>query len=64
MRQFVGEYKPRHYLLNPDEPMAVGAYATPVYYMEAKRQQAQAMLDAGADRIGASALVGLFQQEG
>ena len=24
----------------------------------------QAMLDAGADRIGASALVGLFQQEG
>ena len=27
-------------------------------------QQAQAMLDAGADRIGASALVGLFQQEG
>ena len=46
VRQFVGEYKPRHYLLNPDEPMAVGAYATPVYYMEAKRQQAQAMLDA------------------
>ena len=42
----MGEYKPRHYLLNPDEPMAVGAYATPVYYMEAKRQQAQAMLDA------------------
>ena len=27
-------------------------------------QQAQAMLDAGADRSGASALVGLFQQEG
>ena len=26
--------------------MAVGAYATPVYYMEAKRQQAQAMIDA------------------
>lgn len=26
--------------------MAVGAYATPVYYMEAKRQQAQAMMDA------------------
>ena len=45
-RQFVGEYKPQHYLLNKDEPMAVGAYATPVYYMEAKRQQAQAMMDA------------------
>ena len=27
-------------------------------------QQAQAMLDAGADRIGASALVRLFQKEG
>lgn len=46
VRKFVGEYKPEHYLLNPDEPMAVGAYATPVYYIEAKRQQAQAMMDA------------------
>ncbi len=46
VREFVGEYKPQHYLLNKDEPMAVGAYATPVYYMEAKRQQAQAMMDA------------------
>ena len=46
VRKFVGEYKPRHYLLNKDEKMSVGAYATPVYYMEAKRQQAQAMMDA------------------
>ena len=46
VKEFVGEYKPQHYLLNKDEKMAVGAYATPVYYMEAKRQQAQAMLDA------------------
>ena len=46
VKEFVGEYKPQHYLLNKDEPMAVGAYATPVYYMEAKRQQAQAMMDA------------------
>ncbi|MPM72454.1 Pyruvate synthase subunit PorA [bioreactor metagenome] len=46
VKAFVGEYKPKHYLLNKDEPMAVGAYATPVYYMEAKRQQAQAMMDA------------------
>ena len=44
--EFVGEYHPQHYLLNKDEPMAVGAYATPVYYIEAKRQQAQAMIDA------------------
>lgn len=46
VKEFVGEYKPAHYLLNKDEKMAVGAYATPVYYMEAKRQQAQAMMDA------------------
>lgn len=46
VKAFVGEYKPKHFLLNKDEPMAVGAYATPVYYMEAKRQQAQAMIDA------------------
>ena len=37
VKEFVGEYKPQHFLLNKDEPMAVGAYATPVYYMEAKR---------------------------
>ena len=46
VKEFVGEYKPEHYLLKKDEPMAVGAYATPVYYIEAKRQQAQAMMDA------------------
>ena len=46
VKAFVGEYHPKHFLLNKDEPMAVGAYATPVYYMEAKRQQAQAMMDA------------------
>ena len=46
VKAFVGEYQPQHYLLNKNEPMSVGAYATPVYYMEAKRQQAQAMMDA------------------
>ena len=46
VRKFVGEYRPSHFLLNKDEPMAVGPYATPVYYMETKRQQAQAMMDA------------------
>mgnify|MGYP004578276579 FL=1 len=46
VKAFVGEYKPQHFLLNKDEPMAVGAYATPVYYMECKRAQAQAMMDA------------------
>ena len=46
VKAFVGEYKPEHYLLNKNEPIAVGAYATPVYYIEAKRLQAQAMMDA------------------
>lgn len=46
VKAFAGEYKPEHFLLNKDEPMAVGAYATPVYYIEAKRAQAQAMMDA------------------
>ncbi|MEA5040679.1 MAG: pyruvate ferredoxin oxidoreductase [Clostridiaceae bacterium] len=46
VRTFVGEYNPQHYLLNKNEPIAVGAYATPVYYIESKRQQAQAMMDA------------------
>lgn len=46
VKKFVGEYKPQHYLLNPKEPMTVGCYATPAYYLEAKRQQAQAMIDA------------------
>ena len=48
VREFVGEYRPKHFLLNPDEPIAVGPYSTPVYYMETKRQQAQATLDARA----------------
>lgn len=46
VKRFVGEYRPENALLGRDTPMSVGAYATPVYYMEAKRQQAQAMLDA------------------
>lgn len=46
VKNFVGEYKPEHALLGKKTPMSVGAYATPVYYMEAKRQQAQAMIDA------------------
>jgi len=46
VKTFVGEYKPEEYLLKKDNPMSVGAYATPAYYMESKRQQAQAMIDA------------------
>ena len=36
-RAFVGEYHPEHYLLNKEEPLAVGPYANPPYIMEAKR---------------------------
>jgi pyruvate ferredoxin oxidoreductase alpha subunit len=46
VKTFVGEYNPEEYLLKKDNPMSVGAYATPAYYMESKRQQAQAMIDA------------------
>ncbi len=46
VKNFVGEYNPDNALLGRKNPMAVGAYATPAYYMECKRQQAQAMIDA------------------
>lgn len=46
VKKFVGEYKPKHFLLNKNEPMAVGPFGMPAYYMECKRQQAQAMMDA------------------
>ena len=36
----------RHYLLNEKETMAVGPYAVTNYGMEAKRAQAQAMINA------------------
>lgn len=43
---FVGEYEPEHYLLKADESMAVGPYAVSCYGMEAKRAQAQGMINA------------------
>ena len=46
VKEFVGEWHPEHYLLKKGESMSMGAYATPVYYMETKRSQAQAMIDA------------------
>lgn len=46
VREFVGEYKPENYLLKHENPLAVGPYGTSPYYMEIKRQQAQAMKDA------------------
>lgn len=46
VKGFVGEYEPEHYLLHPTERMAVGPYAVSNYYMETKRGQRQAMLNA------------------
>ena len=46
IKKFVGEYKPEHYLLKKDEPMAIGPYAVSNYCMEAKRAQAQGMINA------------------
>ena len=46
VKAFVGEYKPVINIMDKDHPTSVGPYAVPTYYMEAKRQQAQAMIDA------------------
>ena len=48
VKNFVGEYEPENYLLNPKEKMAVGPYAISDYYMEAKRNQAEGMKNAVA----------------
>ena len=46
VKKFVGEYHPEHYLLNPEEPLALGPYAVSNYCMEAKKAQAEAMVNA------------------
>lgn len=46
VKGFVGECRPENYLLKHENPLAVGPYGTSPYYMEFKRQQAQAMKDA------------------
>ncbi len=46
VKDFVGEYEPENYLLNPDCPMAVGPYSVTNYYFEAKRAQAEALKNA------------------
>ena len=39
VKEFVGEYEPEEYLLNPGKPMAVGPYSVSNYAMEAKKNQ-------------------------
>lgn len=46
VKNFVGEYHPENYLLNSEQPMAVGPYAVSNYYMETKKAQVEAMKNA------------------
>lgn len=46
VKNFVGEYQPENYLLNEEQPMAVGPYAVSNYYMETKKAQVEAMKNA------------------
>ena len=39
VKNFVGEYEPEEFLLNPGKPMAVGPYAISSYAMEARKNQ-------------------------
>lgn len=46
VKEFVGDYKPEHYLLNRNEPMAIGPLDLQAYLFEHKVQQAEAMKNA------------------
>ncbi len=46
VKEFVGKYKPEHYLLNPNEPIAIGPMDLQAYLFEHKYQQAEAMRNA------------------
>lgn len=46
VKDFVGEYEPEEFLLNPGKPIAVGPYAVSNYVMEARKNQEQALENA------------------
>ena len=46
VKEFVGTYKPKHYLLNDKEPIAVGPLDLQGFLFEHKAQQAEAMKNA------------------
>jgi len=48
VKEFIGEYEPDYYLLNPDHPITVGPLDLTDYYFEHKRQQVEAMKAAPA----------------
>ncbi len=43
IKEFIGQYKPRHSLLDTDNPVTFGALTLQDNYIEIKRQQSQAM---------------------
>ena len=51
VKKFVGQYKPEHYLLNRDEPIAVGPLDLQAYLFEHKAQQAEAMKKAVSEEF-------------
>lgn len=46
VKNFVGEYEPEEFLLNPGKPIAVGPYAVSNYVMEARKNQELALENA------------------
>lgn len=46
VREFVGEYNPKEYLLDKDNPISVGPLDLQAHTFEHKRQQAEAMINA------------------
>ena len=46
VKEFVGEYRPEEFLLNPGNPIAVGPYSVTHYAMEAKKNQEIALENA------------------
>ncbi len=43
VKEYIGEYKPEHYLLNVDKPITIGPIDFYDFYFEHKRQQVDAM---------------------
>lgn len=46
VKEFVGEYNPKHYLLNPNEYVSMGPLDLQNYFFEHRKQLADAMIDA------------------
>ena len=46
VKEFVGTYKPEHYLLNDKEPISIGPMDVQAYLFEHKHEQAEAMRNA------------------